>query len=214
MKPRRPDCSIADSVCGTSRPTKLRQAGGALRVGQPVGDQRGEIDLVQLFAHRFRRQEIHLDEAAEIVGDAVLVLRDDRGVRDRQAERPPEQRHHRIPVGEAADGRGLGEGGDEAEPRPARLRSALPPQRRRRRARAPRSRRTWCAGARRACSASWASSPAASIAAVAWQRPFAAGGIWPAFMPMCWSRPFSSREAADAGSAQATVEYISINSSA
>ncbi|KIT81858.1 hypothetical protein QT20_00135, partial [Staphylococcus aureus] len=49
--------------------------------------------------------------------DALLIALDDRGVRDRQAERPLEQRDDGIPVGEAADGRGLGEGRDEAEGR-------------------------------------------------------------------------------------------------
>jgi len=39
--------------------------------------------------------------SAEIVGDAILVLRDDGGVGDRQAERRFEQRHNRIPVGPA-----------------------------------------------------------------------------------------------------------------
>ena len=58
---------------------------------------------------------MHLDEFAELVGDAVLVALDDRGVRDRQAQRPLEQRHHGVPVGEPADGGGLREGRDEAE---------------------------------------------------------------------------------------------------
>ena len=96
---------------------EARQRIRALRIGQPVGDERRKIDFVQLLAHRPGRQEIDLDEAAEIVGDAVLVGGNDGGVRNGQAERPLEQRHHRIPVGEAADGGGLGEGGHEAEPR-------------------------------------------------------------------------------------------------
>ncbi len=58
---------------------------------------------------------MHLDELAELVGDAGLIALDDRGVRDRQAERPLEQRDHRVPVGEPADGRGFCEGRDEAE---------------------------------------------------------------------------------------------------
>ena len=33
-------------------------------------------------------EKMHLDEFAELVGDAVLVALDDRGVRDRQSQRP------------------------------------------------------------------------------------------------------------------------------
>ena len=51
----------------------------------------------------------------EGVADAVLVARDDRGVRDRQAERVAEQRGDREPVGEAADHGRLGECLDPAE---------------------------------------------------------------------------------------------------
>ncbi len=49
------------------------------------------------------------DEARQGAADVVLARRDDRRVRDRQAQRPPEQRHDREPVGEAADQRGFGE---------------------------------------------------------------------------------------------------------
>ena len=62
-------------------------------------------------------EEMHLDEFAEPVGDALLVALDDGGVRDRQAERPAKQGHHGIPVGQPADGGGLGERRDEAESR-------------------------------------------------------------------------------------------------
>ncbi|MGY4471402.1 hypothetical protein ACVWWK_007111 [Bradyrhizobium sp. LB9.1b] len=54
-------------------------------------------------------------ELAELVGDAGLVALDDRGVRDRQAQRPLEQRHHCIPIREPADGRGFRECSDESE---------------------------------------------------------------------------------------------------
>ena len=54
-------------------------------------------------------QEILLEEAGERFADAVLVARNDRGVRDRQAERMAEQGGHREPVGEAADHRCLRE---------------------------------------------------------------------------------------------------------
>ena len=79
--------------------------------------KRAEIDLAQLGFDRCGFEKMLLDEFAELVGDAMLVALDDRGVRDRQAQRPLEQRHHGVPVGEAADGGGFGEGRDEAEDR-------------------------------------------------------------------------------------------------
>ncbi len=94
---------------------KAREIVAALAVAQPVGDERAEIDLSQLGLDGTGLEEMHLDELAELIGDARLVALDDRGVRDRQAERPLEQRDHGIPVGEPADGRGFRKGGDEAE---------------------------------------------------------------------------------------------------
>ena len=104
--------------CFRQQPQReARQIIALLAVAQPVRDKGAEIDLAQLGFDRSCFQEMHLDELAELVGDAVLVALDDRGVRDRQAQRPLEQRHHRVPVGEPADGGGLGKGGDEAERR-------------------------------------------------------------------------------------------------
>ena len=96
---------------------KAREILAALAVAQPVGDERAEIDLPQFGFDRGGFEEMHLDEFAELVGDALLVALDDCGVRDRQPQRPFEQRHHGVPVGEAADGGGLGKGRDEAERR-------------------------------------------------------------------------------------------------
>ena len=96
---------------------KAREILAALAVAQPVGDERAEIDLPQLCFDRRGFEEMHLDEFAELVGDALLVALDDRGVRDRQPQRPLEQGDHGVPVGEAADGGGLGKGRDEAERR-------------------------------------------------------------------------------------------------
>ncbi len=93
------------------------EIGAALAVAQPVGDEGAEIDLAQLGFDRGCFEKMHLDEFAELVGDAVLIALDDRGVRDRQSQRPLEQRHHRIPVGEAPDGGGFRERRDEAEDR-------------------------------------------------------------------------------------------------
>ena len=96
---------------------KAREILAALAVAQPVGDERAEIDLAQFCLDRRRFQKMQLDEFAELVGDAVLVALDDRGVRDRQPQRPAKQGDHRIPVGKPADGGGLRKGRDEAERR-------------------------------------------------------------------------------------------------
>ena len=50
------------------------------------------------------------DEAAEGGAETLLLVRDDGGVRDRDAERMAEQRGDREPVGDAADEAGLGGG--------------------------------------------------------------------------------------------------------
>ena len=102
---------------GQQAERKAREVLAALAVAQPVGDERAEIDLAQFCFDRRCLEEMHLDEFAELVGDAVLVALDDRGVRDRQPQRPAKQGHHRIPVGETADGGGLGKGRDETERR-------------------------------------------------------------------------------------------------
>ncbi len=64
------------------------EIGAALAVAQPVGDEGAEIDLAQLGFDGSGLEKMHLDEFAELVGDAVLVALDDRGVRDRQSQRP------------------------------------------------------------------------------------------------------------------------------
>src|SRR6185503_7474315 len=51
------------------------------------------------------------------VGDPLVVARDDRRVRNRQAERPAEQRHHGVPVGQPAH-RGSGSEGRDIAPGP------------------------------------------------------------------------------------------------
>ncbi len=94
---------------------EAREIVAALAVAQPVGDERAEIDLPQLGLDRAGLEEMHLDELAELVGDALLIALDDRGMRDRQAQRPLEQRHHRVPVSEPADGCSLRERRHEAE---------------------------------------------------------------------------------------------------
>ena len=60
---------------------------------------------------------MHLDEFAEFLGDPMLVLLDDGGVRYRQSQRPPEQRNHCVPVREPADRRRLRERCEKSESR-------------------------------------------------------------------------------------------------
>ncbi len=62
-------------------------------------------------------EEVLLDELAEAAPDLVLASRDDRGVRDRDAERMPEQRGHGEPIGERTDHRRLRRGDHVADPR-------------------------------------------------------------------------------------------------
>ena len=72
-----------------------RPAAGPARVAEPLADDLGG-------------EEVLADEASQPFADLVLLARDDRGVRDRQPQRVPEQRGHREPVGEAADHGRLG----------------------------------------------------------------------------------------------------------
>ncbi len=115
----KPEVSVAETASGNSRSAEAGEIVAAFAVAQPVGNERAEIDLAQLGLDRCSFEKMHLDEFAELVGDAVLVALDDRGVRDRQTQRPAKQRHHGVPVGEAADGGGFGKGRDEAEQRDA-----------------------------------------------------------------------------------------------
>ena len=94
---------------------KRARSVAALAIAQPVGNEGAEVDLAQLGFDGPGFEKMHFDEFAELVGDAVLIALDDRGVRDRQSQRPAKQRHHGIPVGQPADGCGFRERCDEAE---------------------------------------------------------------------------------------------------
>ena len=57
------------------------------------------------------------DKFPEPFRNSAMVSRDDGGVGDRQAERPPEQDDDSVPIGEAADRRRLREGSKKPEAR-------------------------------------------------------------------------------------------------
>ncbi len=85
-------------------------------LGQPDSGMTGRIELRQLGQDVLGREEILLDELAELTADPVLVARNDRSMWNRQAERMPEQRHDSEPVGNRADHRCLGKGLDPDQP--------------------------------------------------------------------------------------------------
>ena len=95
---------------------RMRVSSPSRRLEEAAGGA-GEVDVAHPPRDHRRDQEIFLEEIGQRLADAVLVARDDRGVRDRQAERVAEQGGDREPVGQAADHRRLGERLDLAEPR-------------------------------------------------------------------------------------------------
>ncbi len=107
-----------------------RDAPARMRVPSPAGvcRKRPAAPATSMLLHPprddRRDQEILLEEVGQRLADPVLVARDDRGVRDRQAERVAEQRRDREPVGKAADHRRFGERLDVAEPGIVRLERA------------------------------------------------------------------------------------------
>ena len=87
------------------------------RIADPLRDPLRDAQPVQPRRDHLARQEVVLHEPAKAAADAVLAARDDRGVRDRNPERVPEQRCDREPVRETADHRRLGRRANEPEPR-------------------------------------------------------------------------------------------------
>jgi hypothetical protein len=75
------------------------------------------IVTAELRDDQFGLQEILFDEPAETLRDAWLIPRDDRRMRQRQRERMTEERDHRIPVRDCADGSRFGERSQPREPR-------------------------------------------------------------------------------------------------
>ncbi len=89
---------------------------GPPRSGEEIAEPAGHVDRGQLLLDDGPGQEVLLHERAEAGADLVLLARDDRGVRDRQPHRVPEQCGDGEPVGQCADHRGLGGGPHVAHP--------------------------------------------------------------------------------------------------
>ena len=103
--------SSSRSTTSTAPPSDMAgQLVGVGRLGQPPADTLADPRRLHSLGHRVGSQEARLDEVAERLAELLLALGDDRGVRDRHPERVAEQRHHREPVGQAADHGGLGGG--------------------------------------------------------------------------------------------------------
>jgi hypothetical protein len=87
-------------------------AGSASQVPPALGDVRAGEAL----HHVLGRKEILLHEAAETLADAILVVRNDRGVRNRQSQRTAKQGDDGEPIRDRADHSRLGEGLEPCRP--------------------------------------------------------------------------------------------------
>ena len=76
-----------------------------------------DLGRTDALSNQLGRQELLLDEPAELCSELVLLPRDDRGVGNGQAERMPEQRDDGEPVGDRADDCSLGSRPDVRDPR-------------------------------------------------------------------------------------------------
>ena len=94
-----------------------RDALGVRRLGEPGAQPGGDLGGLELGADHRRGQEVGLDELAERSADLVLPRRDDRGVGDRQAERPAEQRGDGEPIRQRAHHAALAGGAQVREGR-------------------------------------------------------------------------------------------------
>ena len=90
--------------------------GRVLGVGEPAARHHGKIGVAKPGRDRGWIKKVRLDKAAESGRDPILVPRNDAGVRDRQSERPLEERHDGEPVGDTANKRSLGNAAQEQCP--------------------------------------------------------------------------------------------------
>jgi hypothetical protein len=86
------------------------EAGGVVLVGQPGGQPGDQASGADPFGKNIGVEEVLLHELAKGGGELVLPLDDQRGMRDRHAQRVAEQGRHREPVRNAANHGRLGAG--------------------------------------------------------------------------------------------------------
>jgi hypothetical protein len=100
----------------------VREPRAARRIVEPAREPGDHVDLREPLVRDPRREEIIGDEAAERRPDALLIVGNDRGVRDRDAERVAKQGDDREPIGTSADHAGFREGAQIRQPRPIKPR--------------------------------------------------------------------------------------------
>jgi len=76
---------------------------GVLPIGEPLRRAFRGMHLPQFAAMTSRDRKLILDEVAQDLPDTLFAGRDDRSMRNRQAERMPEQRRDGEPVRQATD---------------------------------------------------------------------------------------------------------------
>ena len=91
---------------------------GVLRLAEPVAEHQRWLIAADQRHQRRGIEEFLLNEAAEVVGDAIFVARDNRGMAGDKGQRnTAKQGHHRKPVGQRSDHRRFGNGLQRADPR-------------------------------------------------------------------------------------------------
>ena len=78
-----------------------------LRSGEPAGRHSRQVSMAKPGGNGGWLQEMLLDEARQPAGDALLVVGDDAGMRNGEAQRPAEQRGDGEPVGNTAGNAGF-----------------------------------------------------------------------------------------------------------
>ncbi len=107
-----------DLRAGRQRLRRLeRDRARVLRRRDPRREPLGDPQRAEAIRDHLARQEVVLHERAKRAGHAILARRDDRRVRNGDAERMAEQRGDREPVREPADHGGFRHCANEAEPR-------------------------------------------------------------------------------------------------
>ena len=93
----------------------MNRARSPLRFRSSSHSLKNEAKSVWWSFNRRGVEKLLLDELTKLLGDELLVAGNNRGVRNREPERVPEQRDDRVPVGQPSDDRSLRKGGEVAE---------------------------------------------------------------------------------------------------